>query len=332
MPFKERLKSGEERKRKKPTYKVKNWSDYNKSLKKRGAMSLYFPKGDIRAIFINDEPYTKGFSGRHETYKAPYIQVIYIMYRLFGWGQRQITGYFEDLWKQQGLDIPVPSFGHLSDLFSELSLELKQYCGKLKRKIEHGEKVDIIADSTGLRFGKAGYWYETKYDKSCKKTPWKKLHIGIDEDFNILGVEITDYDKGDREFLDDLIPEDIAVERVIADGNYYSIEKVEELYKRGITPVIPPPSNAVVRGEDNTTWHDKIVRYIENKGSVYAFHKKYNYGKRNLVESQISRIKRCIGTSLLTQRLTSQKNEGIIVANIINLWNSFGTCVSEKMG
>ena len=72
---------------------------------------------------------------------------------------------------------------------------------------------------------------------------------------------------------------------------------------------------------DNTKWHDKIVQYIKDKGTVYAFHKKYDYSKRELVEAQISRIKRCIGTSLLTQKIESQKGEGIIIGNIINKWN-----------
>jgi hypothetical protein len=53
-------------------------------------------------------------------------------------------------------------------------------------------------------------------------------------------------------------------------------------------------------------------------------HDKYGYGKRSLVEAQISRIKRCVGMSLLTQRDQSQKNKGTIIANIINQWNSFG--------
>jgi hypothetical protein len=33
---------------------------------------------------------------------------------------RQITGYMQDYWKTLGVDIPVPGFGHLGDLFSEL--------------------------------------------------------------------------------------------------------------------------------------------------------------------------------------------------------------------
>ena len=68
MPYKERLKSGNPRKRAKAKYRITNWSQYNQSLKNRGKISLYFPKGDIAVQFINEEPYEKGISGRHITY------------------------------------------------------------------------------------------------------------------------------------------------------------------------------------------------------------------------------------------------------------------------
>lgn len=332
MPYKERLKTGQERKRPKTQYKVINWSEYNQSLRKRGMISLYFPKGDIKFQFINDKAYVKGESGRMATYLAPYIQLIYILYRLFRWGQRQITGYLEDIWESQGLDIPVPSFGHLCDLFSQISIEVKQFCNKIYRRIRNGEAIDLIVDSTGLKFGKASYWYETKYNKPCDNRPWKKLHISSDPDLNIHAVEITDYNVADIDVLDQVTPENIKVGKIIGDGGYYSIAGTQALVEKGIIPVIPPPSNAVVDGLDSTKWHDKIVQYIKDKGSVYAFHKKYGYGKRALAESQISRIKRCIGSSLLTQKTESQKQEGNVIANIINKWNSFGRCVSVKMG
>jgi hypothetical protein len=40
--------------------------------------------------------------------------------------------------------------------------------------------------------------------------------------------------------------------------------------------------------------------------------------------------KRCIGERLLTQKLASQEGEGVIIANIINLWNAFGKPVCVK--
>lgn len=158
------------------------------------------------------------------------------------------------------------------------------------------------------------------------------MHISNDPDLNIHAIEITEYDVADIDVLDKVMSQEIKVGKVIADGAYYSIAETEALNEKGITPVIPPPSHAVVHGLDNTKWHDKIVQYIKDKGSVYAFHKKYGYGKRALAESQFSRIKRCIGSSLLTQKPESQQLEGKIIANIINQWNSFGRCISVKIG
>lgn len=332
MPYKERTKTGLPRKTDKPKYKITNWSQYNESLRKRGMISLYFPGGDLESLFINTQPYVEGESGRTTTYQVPYIQLIYTLYRLFGFGQRQITGYFEYLWRGKSLEIPVPSFGHLCDLFSQIPLEVKQFCNKLAGLIKNGEAISLILDSTGLRFNTASNWYAMKYNKICKNKPWQKMHISMDPEMNIHDVEITDCHTADIELLESLIPENISVDRVIADGAYYSIAGVEKLSNRGITPVIPTPRNAKIYGQDNTIWHDKVVGYIGKKGNIYAFYKKYCYGIRALIEAQISRIKRCIGDTLLTKKISSQKREAIVITNIINLWNSFGKCVAVKIG
>jgi hypothetical protein len=331
MPYKERLKNSSKRIRKKPSYKVMNWSEYNKSLKKRGQLSLYFPKGDLKDLFINEDSYQEGISGRQPYYQLVYIELIYTFYRLFNWGMRQITGYFEDLWKSKGLDIPVPSFGHISDLFSRIPLEVRHFCDKVAERLRKGESVSLLMDSTGFRFDKASHWYETKYNKPCSNKPWRKLHLSIDPDMETYALELTDQDRGDRDVVDQLMPESVLTDRIIADGGYYSAAKSQSLYEKGIIPVIPPPKNSVVHGHDPTSWHDKIIQYIKDKGTLYAFHKKYGYGIRAKVEAQFSRIKRCIGSSLKTIKIESQKREAIVIANILNLWNSFGKPVTVKI-
>lgn len=211
---------------------------------------------------------------------------------------------------------------------------MRQFCDKLPKRIAQGESIGLIFDSTGLRFEKASHWYQTKYGEPCKQTPWRKLHMSMDPQMNVHDVEITDIDVSDIEMMETLIPKEIAMllDKVIADGGYYSKGVVEDLYNNGIIPVIPLPSHATVQGKAYTQWHDKIVQYIKEKGTVYAFHKKYGYGIRALVEAPISRIKRYIGSSLKTQRIGSQKREGIIIGNIVNKWNSFGKCVYVKAG
>ena len=128
------------------------------------------------------------------------------------------------------------------------------------------------------------------------------------------------------------MPESVVMDKIIADGGYYSAEKFQELFEKGITPVILPPANSVVHNPgEMSSWHDKTVNYIKEKRTVYAFHKTHGYGVRALVESQFSRIKRCIGSSLKTIRIESQEREAVIIGNIINLWNSFGKPITVKI-
>jgi hypothetical protein len=82
---------------------------------------------------------------------------------------RQITGYMEDLWETKGLDIPVPSFGHLSDLFRNMPIKIKHYCEKAVRKAHTGEKATLIADSTGMRFDKAVCGMKKNMERRVRK-------------------------------------------------------------------------------------------------------------------------------------------------------------------
>jgi len=120
MPYKPKLNSRSSLSRPKPKYKVINWTEYNKSLKKRGELSFYFPKGDLKSLFINENPYVPGLSGQQATYSDAYIELIFTFYRMLNMVMRQTTGYFEAFWRTNKLDIAVPSFGHLSDLFSKV--------------------------------------------------------------------------------------------------------------------------------------------------------------------------------------------------------------------
>ncbi|MFM0515110.1 hypothetical protein [Paraburkholderia sp. RL17-373-BIF-A] len=68
MADKTKLQSGEARKREKPGYRVTNAREYNRSLKRRGQLSLYCPRGDLKALFINATPYVPGVAGREADY------------------------------------------------------------------------------------------------------------------------------------------------------------------------------------------------------------------------------------------------------------------------
>lgn len=115
-------------------------------------------------------------------------------------------------------------------------------------------------------------WYLKKYGKQSDRRSWCKLHIAMDQDFNNLAVHITNCETADINELEPLLENaDLHVSKVIADKAYYSIDGVQSMSDKGIMPVIPPPKDAVVHGQNHTTYHDKIVQYIKDKGTVYAW-------------------------------------------------------------
>jgi hypothetical protein len=195
--------------------------------------------------------------------------------------------------------------------------------------LSRGEAISLIVDSSAMKFGRASEWHRQKYGRDASQTPWRKMHLSIDPAMNIHGIAITEDHVSDEAGLDAVLAVEANVDCVIADGAYYSITQTGAWSTCGVLPVIPPPANAVVHDQPATRWHDHLVRYIKDKG-IHAFRNKYGYGQRALVESQISRIKRCIGARLLTRLLESQQREGVIIANLVNLWNSFGRPVCVK--
>ncbi|WP_217478274.1 hypothetical protein, partial [Paraburkholderia humisilvae] len=59
-------------------------------------------------------PASGGVSGQSRTYSNAYLELIFMFYRLFGWGMRQITGHMQEFRALRALDIAVPGFGLLS--------------------------------------------------------------------------------------------------------------------------------------------------------------------------------------------------------------------------
>lgn len=171
----------------------------------------------------------------------------------------------------------------------------------MAERLRHGEAINLVADSSGMKFGRASEWHRQKYGRDASQTPWRKMHLSIDPQMNVQQIAIPENNVSDEAGLNAMMAVNANVDCVIADGAYYSIAQNEAWSACGVLPVIPPPANAVVHDQPATRWHDHLVRYIKDKG-IHAFRNKYEHGQRAQVESQISRIKRCIGARLLTRK------------------------------
>lgn len=103
-----------------------------------------------------------------------------------------------------------------------------------------------------MSFHKAKSWYKEKYKKPCAQRPWRKIHLSMDPDMNIHGIDITETDVADISIKDTFLFETdiINLEKVIADRSYYNIEEGEFLYNKSIMPVIPSSCHSVIHDKD----------------------------------------------------------------------------------
>ena len=91
-----------------PTYKTLNWPAYNKALKRRGSLTIWFDPDMAWAA----KP--TGKRGRQPVYSDAAVQTCLTMKVLFGMALRQTTGFVESLLHLIGLDWAVPDFSTLS--------------------------------------------------------------------------------------------------------------------------------------------------------------------------------------------------------------------------
>jgi len=159
-------------------------------------------------------------------------------------------------------------------------------------------------------------------------TRWRKMHLSIDEEMNIHAISNTTTEVSGSEEMDTVLPANVQMDRVIADGARYSIERTESSSRASVTPVIAPLAHAFVHDDDRSAGITKSSGYTQDNG-VYAFHNKYGYKMHSRIEAQISRIKRFIGPCRSENRLTAERD--VIIANLVNLWGSFGRPVCVKI-
>jgi len=119
------------------TYKTKNWSHYNLSLKRRGSLSIWFDAG------MAWEATPSGKRGRQQAYSDAAIQACLTIKVLFGLPLRQTTGFVESLLELVGLNWAVPDFSTLCRRQKTLSVAIP-YRGS-------AGPLHLLVDSTGIK-------------------------------------------------------------------------------------------------------------------------------------------------------------------------------------
>lgn len=320
--------TGDEKKEKsrnsqeKVSYKVTNWKDYNQALKQRGSITIWLSE-DLEENWLTPSA-TESKRGRPFIYSQTCINLILTLRHLYKLALRQVIGFVESLFVLLGKILPIPEFSRLSkraaQALSSLALPSLQ------------EPAHLVIDSTGLKVFGEKEWLQTKHGKQYVRKVWRKLHIGVEAGGYIVARVLTDHHTDDRACVEAILEQSNSsyITEMLADGGYDSHKIYEELEKKKINPVIPPPNQAVINNAANPSKRDQAVKYIQEK-SYWAWYSKNNVGRRNRVENTFYRIKTIFGRKLHSRTIPNQDVESQFLRTMLNKMTELGMPKSVKI-
>lgn len=309
-----------------PTYRVRNWKEYNKSLVNRGNLTIWISEEALATWY---EVEKSGKRGASETYSNLAIEACLMVKMLFKLPLRQTEGFVNSLFGMMQIALSSPDYTTLCRRLSLLEVKLPL------RNL--GEKLHLCIDSTGVKIYGEGEWKVRTHGWSKRRT-WRKLHLAIDaETQQIVGVCATSNAVDDAAQVEDLlsqVPDAVEVEEVSADGAYDRRKTYDVLNKHRTKAIIPPRRNAKIWEHGNL----KKERHIrdENLRRIRKIGRKQwkiesGYHRRSLAETGMFRYKQTFGAEISARKAENQCNEMKLKCQILNLMTLCGMPQSEKV-
>lgn len=304
-----------------PTYRIRNWADYNRALIQRGSITVWIDEKAIKNWFST---YHTCRAGRPATYSDEAILMILILREVYNRSLRSLQGFVQSLFQAMGLDLPIPSY-------SQISRRAKSLHKRVNRLTQGKKARHIIFDSTGLKVHGEGEWKVKVHGKSGRRT-WRKFHIGIDADTqDILCYDLTGNNKGDAEMAERMLEKlPCKVKSARGDGAYDASRFRKKVHDKGGVCIVPPPRDAAYKGADRG-WEkerDDAIAVIHGFGGDDAGRRLWKmcsgYHERSLVETAMFRIKKMFGSGLKARSIGPQKTEVICKCMVINKMNKLG--------
>lgn len=309
-------------------YRIKNWSQYNKSLIQRGSINLWI-SDDVISKWKSDKHTCK--KGRPEVYSDEAILCALIVRTVYHLPLRALQGFLFSMIVLLLPDLPIPSYSQICRRAKNLGRDIE--------KLSQKRPKDIVFDSTGLKVYGEGEWKVRQHGVSKRRT-WRKLHIGLDPQSNeiILG-ELTSNGTGSGDGtvgkrLIEKLPK--GVKRIIGDGGYDGLEFRQEGDKKGAEVIVPPPKDAVVQlGTKDPAVENRNNALFEIQGlgggddgrKCWKILKCYHI--RSLVETAMYRIKQLTGEKLRSRSFERQCVEADIKCLIVNKMTRLGMPIGQ---
>jgi hypothetical protein len=301
-------------------YKVRNWSDYSKSLTNRGNLFFWIDQKALKKWKACKDPY---FIGAPRQYSDDAILCLLAIKIIFHQPYRQLIGLFTSLLAMMGVSLPLPHFTTVAARARQL--------GKHFKKLSSKRPTDLVFDSSGFKVYGEGEWKVRQHGKQ-KRRRWKKFHIAIcPESHEIILAEATELEEMDCEVMPRLIKKSPrSVKQVIGDGAFDTANCYEAAHENGIALLTPPRQGAVHwHGDGLWEWNrNKAISEIAGLGgddrAKKLWKKLRGYHKRSLVETAYSRLKGTFGGDLYSKRIDSQEVELLCKAAIMNRMTQMG--------
>ena len=202
----------------KSRYRLRNWSEYEASLRSRGDLTVWLSDDALDSWRAP----ASGKPGGQRTYANIAIEAALTVRIVFQLPLRQTEGFLRCLAELLEVDFPIPDHTTLSRRLKKLSdIKLPRRPANLP--------IHILIDSTGLRIH-VGHVQEPP-----KNRAWRKLHLAVDAaSGEIVASELTARRTHDCTQVPALL-EQIAdpIAAVLADGAYDSRVVYEAAHERG---------------------------------------------------------------------------------------------------
>ena len=311
--------SGEDVSPKKATYRVTNWSEYDRSLVARGEITFWF---DQAAITRRWTPEPTGKRGAPWRYSDWTIETLLVLKHVFHLPYRSLEGLGRSVMRLMGLDLPIPNHSHLSRRARTLTVQIPRQ--------ERMEPIHVVVDATGLKVFGEGEWKVRQHGIGKRRT-WLKGHLAVDADAkDVVGVEVTTPAWTDGEVFGSLVDQvDGSIEQIDADGADDTREAYDVAAQRQATLVVPPRDNAVAWNADHP--RTQALAEIQEKG-LPQWKTDTGDHHRSLAENAMSRLKPLFGAGVASRIFDSQVNEVHARIAAMNRMTYLGMPVSVRVG
>lgn len=309
----------------KQKYKLKNWSEYNEALRRRGDITVWLSE-DVLLKWHEQERIYDG-TGTPRLYTDFAIITCHEIRQVYRLPLRQCQGFIDSLFRILNVPLSCPDFSVLSKRLKELKIKTPRY--KKTDNPENGVHA-ITVDSTGLkRFGR-GEWHQEKYELSSKAS-WRKFHAGVNQSHYIEACVLTDRFEQDDQQVEALLEQIIdPIDHFSGDGAYDKSPAYNAIINHSpeADVVIPPREDAVLNAKA-AVLRNRNIQEIKENGRM-AWQKNREYGRRNLSELAMQRYQKILGDTMHARDFDRQKMETMIGCGVLNKMTSLGMPISYR--